>query len=354
MHPRLTSLRKQMRSKGIDSFIVTDLNNVTYITGFTGSSGALMLDSGAATLITDFRYAEQVEEETSGFDIHISKEPPFLEAVRMRDGFKGRLGFEAKSVSYLDFSKMEKLLPGADLVPCENLVQEMRAVKDSYEIGKIMGAASIGDDVFSDILKQVKPGVCEADLAAEIDYQFRKRGSSGPAFETIVASGPRSSMPHARAGSRKFETGDMITFDIGGTYEGYCSDMTRTVVLGKADDSQKRIYNLILDAQKKALDMIRPGVKCSELDKAARGKIEEAGYGENFGHRLGHGVGLEVHEEPGISSKVNTAILANMVFTVEPGIYLPKRWGIRIEDTVVVREEGCEILTKSPRQMLEL
>jgi len=354
MHPRLTSLRKQMRSKGIDSFIVTNLNNVMYITGFTGSWGALMVDSGAATLITDFRYAEQVEEETSGFDIKVSKEVPLLEAAKMRNGFKGRLGFEAKSISYLDFGRMEKLLSDADLVPCENLIQEMRAVKDSYEIGKIMGAAGIGDDVFSGILKEVKPGVCEADLAAEIDYQFRKRGSLGPAFETIVASGPRSSMPHARAGTRKFESGDMITFDMGVLFEGYCADMTRTVVLGKADDSQKRIYSLVLDAQKKALDMIRPGVKCSELDRAARGKIEDAGYGENFGHRLGHGVGIEVHEEPGISSKNETEVVANMVFTVEPGVYLPKRWGIRIEDTVIVREEGCEMLTRSPKEMLEL
>ena len=354
MNPRLVRLRKQMKANGIDGFLVVDPKNLRYITGFTGSWGALLVDSADAILITDFRYAEQVEEETSGFDIRITKELPFLEAAKVRNGFKGRFGFEAKSVSCFDFGKLKEALPGTDLVPCENLVQELRVVKDSFEIGKIRHACEIGDEVFSEILKQVKPGACEADLAAEIDYQFRKRGSSGPAFDTIVASGPRSSMPHARAGSRELEKGDMVTFDMGAVFEGYCSDMTRTVVVGKADDSQRNIYHLVLDAQQKAVDLIKSGVKCSDLDKAARGKIEQAGYGENFGHRLGHGVGLDVHEEPSLSSQNDSPVETNTVFTVEPGVYLAKRWGVRIEDTVVVRKEGCEILTGSPKDLLEL
>lgn len=354
MHPRLVSLRKKMKAKGIDGFLVVDLKNLRYITGFTGSSGALLVDSGGATVITDFRYAEQVEEETSGFDIRITKELPFVEAAKMRNGFKGRFGFEAKATTCSDFGKLKEILPNADLVPCENLVQELRVVKDSYEIGKIRHACEIGDEVFAEVLKQVKPGVCEADLAIEIDYQFRKKGSSGPAFDTIVASGPRSSMPHARAGSRRLENGDMVTFDMGAVYEGYCSDMTRTIAVGKADESQRNIYDLVRDAQQEAIDMIRAGVKCSDLDKVARGKIEQAGYGENFGHRLGHGVGLDVHEEPSLSSQNDSPVEANTVFTVEPGVYLAKNWGVRIEDTVVVRKEGCEILTRSSKDLLEL
>jgi Xaa-Pro aminopeptidase len=354
MHRRLASLRKEMSKTGLDSFIATDMKNVRYLTGFTGSSGALVVDTGTATLITDFRYAEQVEEETEGFDIRISKDPPLLEGAKLKNGFKGRLGFEAKSMSYLDFGKLKGVLPDAQFIPCEGLVQNLRKVKDSYEIGKIREAAEIGDAVFDDILDEVRPGVAEVDLAAEIDHRFRTRGASGSAFDTIVASGPRSSMPHARAGERRLTEGDMVTFDMGAVYGGYCSDMTRTVVLGKADESQRGVYQLVLDAQQRALDMVNPGVKGSDLDKAARGLIEEKGYGENFGHRLGHGVGLDVHEEPIISSKVDDPVSVNMVFTIEPGIYLPKRWGVRIEDTVVVRQEGSERLTRSSKELLEI
>jgi Xaa-Pro aminopeptidase len=354
VHPRLTSLRKEMTSKGIDSFLVTDMKNVRYVTGFTGSSGALMVDASAATLITDFRYAEQVEEETSGFDIRISKNPPFLEAAKIKDGARGRLGFEGKSMSCLDWRKLEEALPGVDLVPCEGLVESLRKVKDSYEIGKIRGAAEITDRVFQEILTEVKPGVSEAELAAEIDYRFRRRGASDSAFDTIVASGPRSSMPHARAGDRRLAKGDAITFDMGAVLGGYCSDMTRTVFLGRADDTQRLVYRLVLDAQEKAEKMVRPGVRSCDLDRAARSKIESDGYGENFGHRLGHGVGLEVHEEPVISAKVDAPVSEGMVFTIEPGVYLPRRYGVRIEDTVVVREDGYEILTKSSKELIEL
>jgi len=347
-------LRKQMGSTGLDSFVVTDMKNVRYLTGFTGSSGALMIDSGTATLITDFRYAEQVEEETEGFDIRISKEAPLLEGARLKNGFKGRLGFEAKSMSYLDFSKLKGVLPEAQFIPCESLVQDLRKVKDPYEIGKIREAARIGDAVFDEILVEIRPGITESELAAEIDHRFRAKGSSGSAFETIVASGPRSSMPHARAGERRLTNGDMITFDMGAVFDGYCSDMTRTVVLGEADESQRSVYQLVLDAQQRALDMVKPGVKSCDLDRAAREMIEDKGYGENFGHRLGHGVGLDVHEEPVISGKVDAPVSVNMVFTVEPGVYLPKRWGVRIEDTVVVREDGSERLTLSAKELMEL
>lgn len=354
MHSRIDSLRAEMSSKELDSFLVSDMKNVRYLTGFTGSSGALMVDTSSVTLLTDFRYAEQVEEEAIGFDIRIVKEAPLLEGARMKNGFRGRLGFEARSVSYLDFGKLSGTLPDAELVGCENLVQSLRKVKDSYEIENIRKAAEIGDKVFQEILGEVKPGASEAELAAEIDHRFRINGASGPAFDTIVASGPRSSMPHATAGERKLASGDFITFDMGAVYEGYCSDMTRTVVLGRADESQRSVYHLVLEAQEKAIDMTRPGVRSCDLDGAARGMIDEKGYGENFGHRLGHGVGLEVHEEPVISSKVEDPVSLNMVFTVEPGVYLPKRWGVRIEDTIVVREDGFEILTRSSKKLLEL
>ena len=354
MHPRITSLRKQMASEGLDSFVVTDMTNVKYLTGFTGSSGALVVDSGTAALVTDFRYAEQVDEETSGLDIHISKESPLLEGAKLKNGFKGKLGFESRSMSYLDFDKLKGVLPSAQFIPCENLVQRLRKVKDPYEIGKIREAAEIGDKVFEEILSEIRVGVREADLAAEIDHRFRKRGASGSAFDTIVASGPRSSMPHARAGDRCFAQGDMITFDMGAVFDGYCADMTRTVVLGNADESQRSVYHLVLNAQQRAVDMVKPGVRSCDLDRAARGMIEEKGYGENFGHRLGHGVGLQVHEEPVLSSKVEEPVSVNMVFTVEPGVYLPKRWGVRIEDTVVVREDKAEVLTRSSKELMEL
>jgi Xaa-Pro aminopeptidase len=343
MRKRLNLLYQKAREVGVDAFLVTNLSNIRYLCGYSGSNGMLLVTRGGSYFYTDFRYQQQVHEEVRGARAVI-RERDLVSSfpVEHTRGIR-RLGFEKSFVTYGSYRTLQKQLKHTRLVPCANLTSGLRAVKDRGELEVIARAAGIADKVLKQILPLVKPGITEKELAAEIDYRFLRFG--GIAFETIVASGPRGALPHAQPGTRKLKKGDGIVFDIGARCHGYCSDMTRTVFLGRTDRKAREIYEIVLDAQLQALGSVRAGAKCADVDAVARNYIREKGYGREFGHGLGHGVGLEVHEAPGLSARSTDTLAANQVVTVEPGIYLPGVGGVRIEDDVVVTPTGRRVLS---------
>jgi Xaa-Pro aminopeptidase len=356
MNSRLKTLQKKVNRRKLDGFLVTHLKNIQYLVGFSGSNGILFVhpkSSKGNILLTDFRYKEQVKEEIRECEVKIVSGSLWMALSKKIKGFK-RLGFETYHISHFAFEKLEKVFPKSELVPTENWVEEIRMVKDKDEIDLIKKSQAITDEVFQEILPFIKPGRRERDIAAEVEYLMRRKGASGTSFDTICASGKRAALPHARAGSKVIRNGDFVTLDMGAIYEGYCSDMTRTVVVGKATPSQKKIYRLVLKAQEAGVRSCKPSRRCSEVDKRTRRIIEKEGYGKAFGHGTGHGVGLEVHELPGLYSRSNEILKRKMVVTVEPGIYLPGKWGVRIEDMILIQNGGYENLSKSPKELIEL
>jgi Xaa-Pro aminopeptidase len=353
MTDRLKKLQAEIRGRRVGAFLVTNLHNIRYLVGYSGSNGLLMVHSGEALFLTDFRYQEQAREEVRGCQTRISARdlfedlPEVPQARRVR-----RLGFEPESLTYAQFSRLRKKLRHARWIPLARPVEQFRRIKDREELHLIRRAAAIADRAFKESLPLVQPGVRERDLAAELDYRLRRLGATAPAFETIVASGPRSALPHATPTSRRIRKGDFIVFDLGAQFGGYCSDMTRTVLVGKPTARHREVYELVLRAQAAALKAARAGVKAALVDRAARQIIEQAGYGKNFGHALGHGVGLEVHELPGLSSRSENTLEKDEVVTIEPGVYVPGWGGVRIEDLVRVTKGGCEILTSTTKRLV--
>ena len=352
MRKRLNLLYQKAREAGVDAFLVTNLPNIRYLCGYSGSNGVLLVTRGGSYFYTDFRYQQQVRDEVRGARAVIRERDLIASFPTEHTRGIRRLGFEKSFVSFGNYKTLQKQLKHTRLVPCANLTSGLRSVKDSGELELIARAAGIADKVLKQVLALVKPGVTEKDLAAEIDYRFLQH--AGIAFDTIVASGPRGALPHAQPGMRKLKKGDAIVFDIGARFQGYCSDMTRTVFLGRADRKAREIYEIVLDAQLQALGSVRAGAKCADVDAVARTYIREKGYGREFGHGLGHGVGLEVHEAPGLSARSVDTLAANQIVTVEPGIYLPGWGGVRIEDLVAVTPRGCRILSSFPKRLLEL
>jgi Xaa-Pro aminopeptidase len=352
---RIKLLRQFLYKDGVDAFIVSDPANLIYLSGYTGSNGMLIVKKSQLKPIfyTDFRYKEQIKEEVKGCRTIIRDRNLFTDfPVNDLKGIK-LLGFESSSLSYANYLHIKKQLKSkARLVPTSGIIENLRTVKEKSEIEKIRKAVSITDKVFLNILKQVKPGVSEKELASEIDIQFMRQGSI--AFPTIVAFTERGALPHAKPTNKRLKKGDVVIFDIGVKSENYCSDMTRTVVLGKASSKVKNIYNIVLTAQRLALENIRAGEPASKIDAFSRNYIQEKGYGKYFGHSLGHGVGLMVHESPTLSTKSKEILKTNQVTSVEPGIYLPGEFGVRIEDLVVIKSTGGEVLTKSPKELIEL
>ena len=333
---KLENIRKET---GTDAVLITDPFNMRYLSGFRGGEGMLCLSKNRRVLITDSRYTEAAQKE-SDFQV--------IEECMEEDGAE-IVGYEDCSLRCREFEDLRKALPAVkEWVPLGGSIDRLRRIKTPEEQELLQKAEAIGDAAFAELLKVLRPGMTELEAAAELEYQMKKHGASGFSFDTIMASGANSSMPHA------VETGDFVTMDFGCLYEGYCSDMTRTVVLGRASEKQREIYDTVLRAQKAALDVIRAGMTGSEVDRAARRIIEEAGYGQCFGHGLGHSVGLFIHEEPRLSPADDTVLEAGMSETVEPGIYLPGFGGVRIEDLVIVTEDGCRNLTRSPRELIEL
>ena len=340
----------------VEAVLVTDPYNMRYLSGFSGGEGALLLTDRKKVLITDSRYTEAAGRETDFLVLEESRSNPRGELLAQLAGEYrvSRMGFEDAAVTYQEYEKLRKALPEQELIPLGGLLDSLRAVKTEEELKLIRRAESIGDLAFAKILEVLKPGISELEVAAELEYQMKRAGAEGLSFDTIVASGFHSSMPHAVPTEKKLEPGDFVTMDFGCRYRGYCSDMTRTVVIGKASQEQKKIYQTVLEAQRLALDQLSAGKTGRQVDAVARGHIAQAGYGKYFGHGLGHSLGLFIHEEPRLSPGDDTLLLPGMVETVEPGIYVPGFGGVRIEDLALVKEGGCENYTGSPKELIEL
>ncbi|MCK4353300.1 aminopeptidase P family protein [candidate division WOR-3 bacterium] len=343
---RLSKLRKEIQE--VDGFLVSNLPNIRYLIGFTGSSGALLVTQNEAIFFTDFRYKEQSQKEVKGAEIFIIKKSLFPDLVEhpVFSSLK-KVGFE-RQISYLNYETLKNNLKGKKLLPLNDKIENLRKIKDADEIKNIKNAARIADSSFKSIKPLIKPYVTESEIALELDYQMRKRGAQGSSFTTIIASGSNAALPHARSSNKKLKQGETLIIDFGAVYNGYCSDMTRTLILGENQKADK-IYKIVLKAQETALNFLKPGISLKKLDKVARDVITKAGYGEYFGHSLGHGVGLEVHESPRVSQQSEDYAKPGMVFTIEPGIYIPDFGGVRIEDMVVMSPEGYEIVTHSPK-----
>lgn len=335
-----------------DGVLILSPYNMQYFSGFTGGEGALLITKDKRLLFTDSRYTEQAQGEAADFEVIEWKGLNDLCHNVNELNLKG-LAFEDNYMTALYLNRLKEKI-GAEFMGKGAEIDELRAVKEPWEIEKIAKAEEIGDKAFTHILGFIKEGITEREIAAELEYFMKKQGADKTSFDTISISGAKTSMPHGRPDNKKIEKGDFITLDFGCVYEGYCSDMTRTVVLGKASEKQKEIYDIVLKAQLEGLSAIKSGIKCAAADKAARDIIEKAGYGKYFGHSLGHGVGLLIHENPTLSPKSEATLKDNMVVSCEPGIYIPEFGGVRIEDLVCVSGDKCRILSKSTKKLTEI
>jgi Xaa-Pro aminopeptidase len=351
---RLTKLRQKLADEKLDAMLITDAANRRYLSGFSGSAGTLVISQERAVLATDFRYYEQVGQQAPHFELAKVKDE-FVKLLPDLIGEMGgrRLGFESQNVTVALHQQFSEALPQeVELVATSDLVLEMRATKDEDELLKLQQAIDLTDAAYAHIADFMQPGMTERQVAWELESFMRTQGAEGVAFVT-VASGPNGAMPHARPSDRPIQVGDPVVMDMGALVEGYHSDLTRTVVLGQASARYREVYEIVLQAQQAALQGIRPGMTGREADALARDVIEEAGYGEQFGHGLGHGVGLVVHEQPRMAYRFDKQVLRpGMVFTVEPGIYLPGEFGVRIEDVVVLREDGPQVLSRAVKEPL--
>ena len=350
---RLKRLQSWLRENDGAGVIITNRKNIYYYSGFRGSNGLLAIDAeGRYELLTDFRYLTQAAVQAPDWPIRQSTLNLFTTLADFQGSKGGKWFFEGQFISFSDSQKLPKL-DGRTYESCD--LEPLRQIKSEEEIGKIRQAANIADKAFSELLGWIRPGVTEREVALFLDFAMMKSGAEKTSFATIVGSGPNGALPHAVPGERALTEGDLVVIDFGAVYDGYCSDETRTLAIGKATEEQKRIYQIVLKAQLAGLEAIRPGVSNLAVDRASRDIITEAGYGDRFGHGLGHGVGIEIHEDPRFSPQAaETFLKEQMVMTVEPGIYLPEWGGIRIEDLVVVRSGGCEILSTTTKDLLEI
>jgi Xaa-Pro aminopeptidase len=360
---RLERLRPLLEEAGADALLVTNLVNVRYLTGFSGSAAELLVGAHGALLVTDGRYRTQAAEqlETAGVagqvELSVGKVQEQRAAIADRARRLGarRLGLEAEGITWGAQRRVAELLSGIELVPTERLVERLREVKDRGELDRMEAAAQIADDALGEVLTMLTDGCSEAQVALALDSAMRRLGAEDNAFDTIVASGPNAAKPHARPGERRIRTGDPVVIDFGATFDGYRSDMTRTFWVGGTPDGQMaEVFFVVAEAQAAGVRKVRAGIGASEVDKACRDIVSAAGFAERFEHGTGHGVGLDIHEAPAVSEG-STAILApGFVVTVEPGVYLPGVGGVRIEDTVVVTEEGCRALTGFAKEVAVL
>ncbi|MGG1658528.1 M24 family metallopeptidase [Brevibacillus sp. NRS-1366] len=355
---KVNRLRQQFSVLGIDGMLITNAQNRRYLTNFTGSYGVVLISKTQAKLLTDFRYTVQAETQAPGFEIVQlpTKEAVYREVSRLAEEMGIRsLGFEEANLTYaLHRSYLHAAKTKVELVPTAGVVENLRMIKTADELEKIRTAAQIADAAFMHITSFLRPGISEWDVSNELEMFMRKEGASGSAFDMIIASGHRSALPHGVASEKLIESGDMVTMDYGALYQGYRSDITRTVAVGEPSEQLRAIYGIVLEARNRAVAGIRPGITGKEADAFARDYITEQGFGERFGHGMGHGVGLDIHEEPFMSTRCAAILQAGMVLTVEPGIYIPGLGGVRIEDDLVVTEEGNSVLTHSPRDLIIL
>jgi Xaa-Pro aminopeptidase len=352
---RLSILQTKLLSFEGQALLITKPENRFYLSGFTGSSAFLVVTAEASFILTDFRYIQQAKEEALAYQV-IDYDSDFTTNLKniLREEKIKTLLFEEDYITYSQYLSWQNDLRPIELKPAGNIVEQLRVVKDEQEIELLRKAADIAHHSFNNILSYIKPGVRESEVALELEYQMRKLGATGPSFEIIIASGYRSKLPHGVASEKTLEIGDLILFDFGAVYQGYHSDMSRTIVLGKANSEQKKIYGAVLEAQCKALDTVKAGMPCRDLDNVARKHLELYGYDRYFGHSLGHGVGLAIHENPRVSISSKEILLPGMAITIEPGVYINGVGGVRIEDLIIVTEEGYLNLTPTAKELLEI
>ena len=350
MSERLQKLRGQFPEFGIDSMLITDILNVRYLSGFTGSTAVLLIARDFTFLFSDSRYEEQAAEECPGLTLDISQSKWALRVAQLvyREGIQ-KVGFESQSISYLEWHELAEQLGRERLFAAGDPVHSLRMIKDRAEIEEIRKAANIVDLAYEHVVDFIKPGMQERQVAIELDYFMRQVGADKEGFDSIAASGPRAALPHGHPTDRVISEGEFLVLDYGARLNGYNSDITRTVMLGTPDAKQNEVYDIVLEAQSRAIKAIRPGIPGGEVDAVARDYIASKGYGDRFGHGLGHGLGLAVHDGRIFSPKSEIVLQPGMVATVEPGIYIPGWGGVRTEDDILVTESGCEVLTHSPK-----
>lgn len=350
---RVNRLKQLMKREGLAALLVTKRENVRYLTGFTGSAGSVLVASGKPWLITDFRYKLQSSRETAGTSIAIQKTdfPSALRDVAGRAGVDA-LWFDETSLTIEALKKLRK--KGLALRGHRDLVSELRQRKDKHELASLRKAIKRAEESLRELKKYIRPGGRERDLALMLEMLMREKGARKSAFDTIVASGKNGAMPHASVSDRRIRTGDLVTIDFGAEADGYFCDITRTFCVGRPSPRQREIHALVLDAQTKTIESVRAGMSCKAVDGVARDTIKRAGHGEHFGHGTGHGIGLMVHEGPSLSPLSRDRVEPDMVFTVEPGVYVPGWGGVRIEDMVLVTDRGAKVLTTLPRELESL
>mgnify|MGYP001187428427 CR=1 FL=1 len=351
---KLQKIQHRIEELGLDGFLITSSYNRRYMTGFTGSAGAVLITPAKALFITDFRYTEQAEKQCTGYEVVQQKGSIASEVGEQAKnlGLK-KLGFEEDHVTFSTYRLFDKEI-NAELVPVSGEIEKLRLIKTKTEIKILKEAADIADAAFKHILDFIRPGKTELQVSNELEFFMRSLGATSSSFDIIVASGYRSALPHGVASEKVIESGDFVTLDFGAYYNGYVSDITRTVAVGQPSDKLQEIYEIVLEAQLRGVNGIKPGLTGKQSDALTRDYITEKGYGENFGHSTGHGIGLEVHEGPGLSVKSDVVLEPGMVVTVEPGIYIPGLGGVRIEDDIVITDNHNERLTHSPKELIIL
>lgn len=340
-------MKLNLQERQLDSLILSKAENIRYLTGYTGDTGVYVATEQKEYLLTDFRYEEQAKQQATQCEVVTVKgayAPVVAELVQ------GKIGFEGAVVTWAEGEQYRKAC--GELTDISGWVEDLRKIKTTAEQELIRKASEISQQAFSQVLSFIQPGMTEREIAAELDYQMRKLGAEKMAFTTISVAGANSSLVHGEPGDYRLQSGDFLLMDFGCMYQGYCSDMTRTVGVGPVSQKQKEIYDIVKQAQQAALEVIQPGMSLQEADRTARKLIEQAGYGDRFGHSLGHGVGLEIHEQPTLSPKAQGILEPGMVVTIEPGIYLEGEFGVRIEDLVIVGDQGIDNLCQNTSKEL--
>ncbi len=349
---RLEKIQNELKRKNCDALLVDDAVNLYYLTGMSLSAGSLIISEKDAVLLVDGRY-EELCRKKAPTKVALT---PQVTLKELTSDFR-TLGFNSETLSYKAYQELEKQLPKITLIPLENIIRELRGIKDPEEIALLKEAAELGSQGFDFLCTLIKAGITESELAQELEIFWKRKGSKGLAFDPIIAFGSNTSMPHYRAAQSKLELGMPIQIDIGVNDRHYHSDMSRVVFFGEPSEQMKTIYHIVLQAQLAALEKCRPGTLVGHLDETARALITDAGYGPHFTHSLGHGVGLEIHEYPTLRNKVpfsDVTLKPGMVITIEPGIYLSGIGGVRIEDTIVITDDGYENLTNRPKELLAI
>jgi len=357
---RLARLQDHLASTDVDALLVSHLPNVRYLCGFTGSAGALLVSGRKAVFFTDGRYTAQAREEVRGARIVIARQPPvtmaaeWLKSNRKKSGARV-VGFDSQHLSVAEHSQLAEILrPNVRLRKAPPVVERARMMKDADEIRSLRAAIRLGESLFAVASEAIRPGVAETKVAAEMEYAARRAGAEGMSFDTIIASGVRSALPHGRASTAQIPANGFVVCDFGIILAGYCSDMTRTVHVGKPSEQARGMYAAVREAQEAAINAVRPGVPAGEIDLAARRVLARQGFGRYFTHSTGHGVGLEIHEMPRIAARQTERLVEGMVITIEPGVYVSNIGGVRIEDMVLVTNTGCEVLTETSKELLQI